>query len=331
MPQNDNQKTIFLFCGEDTYSSTQKLLFWKNEFIKKYGEDSNIEVFEGDNMNIAQFDTNLETMPFLSDKRLIIIKNLIELGDKIAHEKVAKALEKMPDFCILVFHENGPVDKRGILYKKIKALGTVDEFNHLAPAEMTKWILNTAKKQFIIISNTTAGYLALHCGAELWRVSNELEKLKVFAEDKEVTTKMIDELVTPALSASIFKLTDSIAVKNANDSLKTFETLVDCGEELTMVFFMIVRHFRILIQVQDMAQKKEPQTTITKKLGQHPFVIQKTLSQCRNFNAKKLEEIYQKLLKIDTAFKTGRIKNYGEDNSEYKLAIEKFIVDCCQQ
>lgn len=331
MPQNDNQKTIFLFCGEDTYSSHQKLIFWKSEFIRKYGEESNIEVFEGDKMDIAQFDTNIETMPFLSDKRLIIIKNFIAESEKAAQEKVAKALEKMPDFCIIVFHENGPAEKTSILYKKIKELGNIEEFNHLSPAEMTKWILSTAKKQFISMSNSTAGYLAIHCGSELWRVSNELEKLKVFAEDKEVTTHMIDELVTPALSASIFKLTDSIAVKNAPDSLRTLETLIDCGEELTMVFFMIVRHFRILIQVQDMAQKKEPQTSITKKLKQHPFVIQKTLSQCRNFNAKKLEEIYQKLLKIDTAFKTGRIKTYGEDNSEYKLAIEKFIVDCCRQ
>ena len=324
-----SQSSIYLFYGEDTYSSTKKVKFWKNQFIKKYGDESNIEIFDGKKLNITQFNTNIETIPFLCEKRLIIIKDFLSTANKEDQKKVSQALEKTPDFAIIVFHETGSPDKVASLFKKIKKIGIIEEFKHLTPAQLTKWILDRAKKEDIKINSQTAHYLSLHCGTELWRISSELEKLKIFAANKEITTKMIDDFVTPSLSASIFKLTDAIAGKNPKQSLKTLETLKETGEELTRIFFMIVRHFRILIQVHEMAGKRESPAAITKKLKQHPFVIQKTLSQSKNFTSEKLEDIYQKLLQIDIDFKTGVIKTYQQDDSEYKLAIEKLIIDCC--
>ncbi|MBD3360847.1 DNA polymerase III subunit delta [Candidatus Peregrinibacteria bacterium] len=330
MKQIFTKKTIYLFCGEDTYSSNKKIKFWKNEFIKKYGDESNIEIIDGKNMDTTRFSTNLETVPFLSDKRLLIVKDFLTAGSKDDQKKIAESLIKTPDFCIVVFHENNSPNKTGSLFKKIKQIGTIEEFNHLTPAQLTKWILKKAGKENINISQPTAHHLSLHCGLELWRISNELQKLKLYSNGNEITSQIIDELVVPSLSASIFKLTDAIAGKNPKQSLKTLQILKDSGEELTKIFFMIVRHFRILIQVHDMIQKDERQSTIIKKLKQHPFVIQKTSNQSKNFTPEKLEEIYSKFLQIDKKLKTGIIKIYQGDDREYKLAIEKLIIDCCR-
>lgn len=324
MPQS-----IFLFCGEDTYSSNQKLKFWANQFVEKYGEDSNIEILEGKKLDIKNFTTNIETIPFLSEKRLVIIRNFISTSDKEDQKKVADTLSRTPDFCVIVFHETSPIEKTSSIYKKIKALGQIEEFAPLSPSELTRWILQKAKKENFNIDNRTANYLTSHCGCELWRISNELDKLKTFANGEAITQQMIEDLVTPSLSASIFKLTDSISEKNPKNSLKTLETLKETGEDLGRIFFMIARHFRILLQVHEMAKKNENIVSITKKLKQHPFVIQKTLAQSKNFTTEKLEKIYRNLLQIDVDFKTGIIKSYQGDDSEYKLAIEKLIINCC--
>ncbi|MEK7086110.1 MAG: hypothetical protein AAB953_03810, partial [Patescibacteria group bacterium] len=90
------------------------------------------------------------------------------------------------------------------------------------------------------------------------------------------------------------------------------------------------RHFRILIQVHELINKGENSFTITKKLQQHPFVIQKTSYQEKNFSKEKLEKIYQQFLEIDTKVKTGIIKSYKTDEKEFELAIEKLIIDCCK-
>jgi DNA polymerase III subunit delta len=324
--ETTTQPNVYLLFGEDTYSSNQKVNFWKEQFMKKYGEESNIEVIEGKSLNPSKFITNIETLPFLCDKRMIIVKDYLSKAKRDEQKIISDAIEKAPDFCVIVFHEIDKPDKVGSLYKRIKKVGKIEEFNPLSPAQLANWIRQRCKT----IDISTANYLALHCGNELWRISTELQKLEVYANNEPITRKMIDEFVTPSLSASIFKLTDSISSRKPNESIKTLETLKETGEELTKVFFMIARHFRILIQVHEMASNNENSHSITKKLKQHPFVIQKTLQQSKNFTAEKLEEIYGKLLEIDVKFKTGVIKSYQGDDSEYKLAIEKLIIECCQ-
>lgn len=71
------KKNIYLFYGENTYGSLQKLRTWQEQFTQKYGGETNIEIIEGKKIDPAEFDTNLQTMPFLAEKKLIIIKDFL--------------------------------------------------------------------------------------------------------------------------------------------------------------------------------------------------------------------------------------------------------------
>ncbi len=326
-----DKKPVYLFYGEDRYSLNQKLKFWQEEFTKKYGENA-IEIIDGATLDTAEFSTNLQSLPFLSEKRFVLVKNFLDFSEKEEEEqkKIASAIEDTPDFCLLVFQENKVPKKSNPIYKKIGKIGTLQEFKALSPNEITQWITAKAKKENIKISFFTANYLSQQCGPELWSISNELDKLALFADSKEITKEMIDDLCIPSLTSSIFKLTDEVAQKNTKASLKTFGILKDSGEELNGIFFMLVRHFRILTQVQELVSKGEKTPEITKKLKQHPFVIQKTSLQAKNFNHQKLIQIYEEMLDIDKKVKTGIIKSYKSDNREFELAIEKFIINCCK-
>lgn len=323
------KKPVYLFYGEDRYSLSQKLKFWQEEFVKKYSENA-LEIIDGEKLDPADFATNLEALPFLSEKRMILVKDFLDNGKADTQKHIAQAIENTPDFCLLIFQENEMPEKINPIYKKIAKIGHLEEFKALAPNEITQWISIKAKKENLKISFFTANYLSQQCGPELWTISNELEKLALFANSGEITKEMIDNLCTPSLTSSIFKLTDEVAHKNTKASLKTFKILKDSGEELNGIFFMLVRHFRILTQVQELVEKGEKAFEITKKLKQHPFVIQKTSQQAKNFDHQKLTKIYEEMLKIDTGVKTGIIKSYKGDNREFELAIEKFIINCCK-
>lgn len=329
MPKEVTKKPVFLFYGPDRYSCYQKLKFWQDEFVKKYGDNS-LEIIEGKKLNPQEFATNLEALPFLSEKRLIIVKDFLDDGHKDDQKIVAESIENTADFCIIVFYESEIPEKTSSLYKKIVKIGKVEEFKAMSPDTICKWIMEKAKKDNIKISFPTANYLSQYCEPELWSVSQELDKLALFANGQEITKAMIDELCVASLTSTIFKFTDSLAQKSRKQSIKNFSILCETGEDLGRIFFMIVRHFRILLQVKDLLNKGENGTSITKKLGQHPFVIQKSSSQSRNFPFEKLQEIYKKLLSIDVQVKTGGIKSHKGDQGEFELAIEKLIVDCCK-
>ena len=60
---NNNKKSIFLFYGEDSFSSNEKLKTWKKEFIKKHGEEC-LETIDGKQLQSNEFITNIEALPF---------------------------------------------------------------------------------------------------------------------------------------------------------------------------------------------------------------------------------------------------------------------------
>jgi len=326
----EKAKNIYLFYGEDTYMSSQKVNFWKDQFVKKYGEDANIQVINDKKIDINKLGTDITSVPFLCDKRLIIVKDLLNNLKPEDQKKFAKFLEKTPDFCILVFHETEKFDKTRSLFKKIKAIGKIEEFKPMSLRDLQNWTLKQAQQKKINIDPFTINFLIQHCGTELWRLSSELDKLATYANNEKITKEMIEQLVPASLSASIFKLTDSLATKNTKESLRTLSLLKQTGQDITRVFFMIVRHYRILIQVKDMYERNENKASITKRLRQHPFVIQKSLAQCNMIDLNRLKKIYENLLEIDKGFKTGRIKIIQQDDSQYLLAIEKLIINCCK-
>lgn len=324
------KKSIFLLHGEELYLSLEKLKFWQKAFTKKYGEDSFIEILDGKKIDLGEFDSNLQSLPFLSEKKLVIIKDFISQNKDDEIKKMAKIVAKTPDFAVLIFHESKAINKTNAVHKKIADIGEVETFEALSPNTLAKKLQEEAKKKQLNISPLLINYLVTHSGSDLYTLNNELEKLKTFAQENPITQKTIDELVPASLQASIFRLTDKIGEKNAREALKTLKIIEENDEDLTQTFFMIVRHFRILIQVKDLIGKKETGLTIAKKIKQAPFVVQKHSGQSRNFTPEKLEKIYQNLLKIDHNFKTGVIKTFKTDNRQYKLAIEKFIIDCCK-
>ncbi len=322
--KNMEKKNIFLLHGENTFASSEKLKQWQTGFSKKYGEEGNIEIFDIKDINMQEFETNFQTLPFLCEKRFLIIKNAT--GNKDKQTKLSEIIEKTPDFCILIFHESKNADKRTSLYKKLKKIGQIEEFLALDTNATTNWILKRAEKEKLNIGFSEASYLAQFAGTNQWRLSGEIKKLKAFTLNNKVTKEDINSLIRPSLSTSIFNLTDSIAQKRTKVALQAFKDLMDSGEEILMIFHMIVRQFRLLIIVKSLLEQGLKESDITKKIKQHPFVVKKTVSQSHNFSIEQLKKIHEMLVQIEIDSKSGKIKIIKSDTSQFKYAIERIIL-----
>lgn len=319
-------KPIYLFHGEDSFSSQQKASLWKDEFIKKY-DDMNIQILEGNDLTAAQVTEAINTVPFLGEKKLIIIRDFLKESSTEEQKLVADKLEEIPDYSVLVFTERGRADSRLSLFKRINKDGQTIEFNYLEKYDLLRWIQKEVEKKGCNINGANAGLLADTVGPNLWQMSQEIEKLTTHAGGKEITAEAIESLTTPNLSESIFKLTDYLAQRNQKRSLDTFNNLLQSGEDMMQILFMIVRHFRILIQIKACEDKGMSAPAIAKKIGEHPYAVKTAMSQVRNFTPETLSRIYRILLQIDSDLKGGRIHISTDEKNELRLAIEKFIVE----
>jgi DNA polymerase-3 subunit delta len=120
----------------------------------------------------------------------------------------------------------------------------------------------------------------------------------------------VELLVKPEIDLNIFEMVDALGQKDKSKTLKLFNQHLKQGDDEQYLFSMFVYQIRNLIRV------KAPQIG---RLDMHPFVIEKSRKQARNFSFEDLKKIYQKLFEIDLSVKTGKIN--------IKSALETFIVE----
>lgn len=138
MPTN-----IYLFHGKDNYTAGKKLTHWREEFEKKFG-DLNIHIFEGGKLTAGEFNEAICTLPFLSDKKLIIIQDFLSEAKEEERKNLTEYLDKVPEHCLVIFIEHKTPDARTSLYKKLSKIGQNIEFKDLEKPELIQWI----KKHF---------------------------------------------------------------------------------------------------------------------------------------------------------------------------------------
>ena len=70
---------------------------------------------------------------------------------------------------------------------------------------------------------------------------------------------------------------------------------------------MIIRQFRLLIQVKTLKERGASPRDVAKTLGLHPFPAGKLHSQATYFTVGQLDKVYRHLSETDIDIKTGRI------------------------
>lgn len=305
---------LFFLYGEDTYRSRQKLNSIKQRFLDKDKSKMNLVELDGAKILFKDLKKELTAAPFLFDKKLVIIENLltqnkqVKLFDEINDLIKSK---KIPDFIFAIFWEGGKPDKRKNFFKTLSQEAQAEEFNLLDAGQINRWLIEEVKIRGGEINQAAINQLLIFVGNDLWQLSNELNKL--LAYDKKISITNVNLLVEAKANDNIFQLMDAIAIKNKALALKLIkQQLEDFGSDAGYLLNMIVRQFRILLQVKSFVQENEELTVIPTSqkiaaaLNIHPFVAQKTLAQAKNFDLEQLKNIYQKLLDIEYKIKTGR-------------------------
>lgn len=330
--------SIILFHGENTYLIDEKVKLWEKEFINKHG-DLNLLKLDGATVTAREIYEHANQVPFLSEKKLIIVKGFLqkkandeeegEQNKPSEQKNLIDYLPKIADFTVLLFVETLPPDKRLSLFKYLVKNCRTEEFLNLEGFALHDWIGKTVKKSGSEINIQDAKYLTEVAGDNMTLLANEMEKLSLNRLHQTIRREDIDSLTVPKLSYGVFKLTDAIGSKNVKLAMRVLEEMKNFNEELPMLFHMIVRQFRILLQIKDCMERKCLEADIRREIPEHPFVITNGIKQAKNFTMAQLKGIHTSLLEIERAFKSGGIKISVNDQSEFELALQKFIVEHC--
>jgi DNA polymerase-3 subunit delta len=149
--------------------------------------------------------------------------------------------------------------------------------------------------------------LANLVGADLRLLDQEIEKLTLYADGREVTAEDVRTLVSRAIETSIFDLVDCLGRNQTDRALQLLRQLLDERQEPLYVLAMLARQVRILIQVSELRAQGLAEADIVRRLGLHPYPVKKAIAQSDHLKMSQLEAAHQLLIETDWAVKTGEL------------------------
>ncbi|MCK4540526.1 DNA polymerase III subunit delta [Candidatus Parcubacteria bacterium] len=319
---------IFLY-GEDTYRSRQKLNELKLKFIKDIDKrGDNIKLINTESAGLDEINEAFSASSLFVSKQMVIIENILK--SKKMQKPLLEILEKKETNNIIIFYDEHSGEKLGAnkFFKFLSKQKFVQQFKKLSNTETANWIKKTTEKRGGKISLRASGTLAGLVGSDLWQISNEIDKLISYkkaqapelienAGQAEINDKDITEMVRGKFDENIFALTDAISQKNKALSLNLLEKELENGLAEPYLMHMLIRQFRILLQVRAAMDLGHTSRKAASELKLHPFVAQKSFTQAKNFSIESLKIIFSRLIKMDRQLKTGQ----GDFKTDLALMI----------
>ncbi|WP_339211953.1 DNA polymerase III subunit delta [Aeribacillus sp. FSL K6-3256] len=325
-------QSLYLFYGKESFLLNETIRKLLTEAINEDEREFNYSVYDMEETNIETAVEDGETMPFLGERRMVVVKNPYFLTSEKKKEKVEHNLKKLEQyvenpapFTVFVFllpHEK--IDERKKLTKQIKKAATVVEMNSFSEEETVKWIKEKAEAENVAMEKEAIDELMEKTSGNLMIIDKEMEKLCAYVgSGNKLTAEMVKQLVARSLEQNVFDLIDAVVKKKTEEAFKIFYDLLKINEEPIKILSLLTQQFRLLYQVKQLSKSGYGQDRMASSLKVHPFRIKLALKQEKQFSASELQSIIKALAETDFEIKTGK--------KDRQLALEFLLLKLFQQ
>lgn len=308
-------KQVYLLYGEESYLKKQ----YKDKLSKAMlpeGDTMNYAYFEGKGTDAGQVIDLAETLPFFAPRRLIVLEDTGFF--KSASGDLAEYIRSMPETACFLFVES-EVDKRGKLYKAVKEKGRIVEMTKQDGTTLQRWVLSMVKREGKLITQAAVRHFLTKVGDDMENICRELEKLFCYTLGaQEITIHDIEEICTTHIDNKIFDMINAVADKKQKQALLYYYDLLALKEPPMRILFLMVRQFRILMEVSEMSRRGYGKKEISENVKVPPFAVGRYLTQAQKFSNKALRRILEDCAETEEEVKTGKLSD--------TMAVELLIV-----
>jgi DNA polymerase III subunit delta len=301
--KNGVLETFYFFVGPER--------FLKNEIISRIRKQLNITphgindiVLYHDSPNIADVFGELETQSFFSEHKLVVIKN----ADKLSASMLGKLKEILQretlEAYVIFVSENPPFRPQTKNIEKI--LGRTYSFV-IDKKELRSYLKQFLKK-FQKRMSTQAEETFLEMYTSLYDIHNNLEKLSLAVEDREIIEeKDLDICTSFSHDTNIFLLTDSIRGRNVPDAFRCIEELMLVDKDTAKLIGFIRTDMIKTLRAKLLLEKNEPAADICEEMRIPYFKRDLFLKQTKSLTVKKICQQVSSLSRFDYLSKTSSL------------------------
>jgi DNA polymerase-3 subunit delta len=319
------QKNIYLLYGSDTYIIKSKT----NQIISKLEiDDFNITTYDMDEVSLEEAINDAATIPFMADKKMVIIKNAMFLAkEKQKKQKIDQNIS------VLQRYINSPVEETTLVvqcpYDKLDdklAITSILKKNSIVEAciplekqDLRGWVQRQLGKNGISIDNDALNELMNRCQNNTEIIVSETTKLMLYANDmSRIDLYTVKLVVTKNVEDNVYEITNNLLSNRSEKALEIYNDLVSHNEDPLRILGILVNKYREILHTKLLINDGKDKEDIAQYFNATSGRAYYILKNAKSVRLDVVEEQLKKLEELDYMIKTGKI--------DKKVGLELFIL-----
>lgn len=297
-----------LYHGSSIYLSLEAVHSYLNK-LRKENPLIGIDILDADSKDPREIIDFLTSPSLFSTKRTILIKRLYRNKEKnLLAEVLIEILQKGKSDDHIIIWEDQKIRSNTKYYKFFQKNKAIEELNELNKRTFFTWLRKELEKHELKIDQRVVKELAERTNYDPERCKNEIEKFKLYNQDKIIREEDIEELTADTLEKEIWDLTDAINTQDKEKSITILERLTSQGADANYILSMLGRNLRLLYLTKTLDEEGKEYGEISSLLKIPPFTTPSLIRASRRYSEEKIKLLYLKLSNLDYQIKTGKIE-----------------------
>ena len=297
-------RPVYYLMGEEPYYIDLIADYITDNILTETEKEFNLTVVYGADVDIATVINAAKRYPMMSEHQVVVVKEAQNIRNM---EELSYYLQKPLLSTILVIcHKHGVLDRRKKLAAEIEKTGVLFESKKVKDAQLPAFITSYMKRKGIDVEPKATAMLADFIGADLSRLTGELEKLIITLPKghTRVTPEQIEKNIGISKDYNNFELRSALVEKDilkANKIIKYFEEKPKTNP-IQMTLSLLFGFFSNLMLAYYAPEKSEQ--GIANMLGlRTPWQAKDYLAAMRRYNGVKTMQIIGEIRYADAKSK----------------------------
>lgn len=318
----------YIFCGIDEELIKENIRSLVNKFLDKNFIDLNYVKFDGDNLdNFDGIINACETLPFMSDKKVVLVyrANFLGEGEDNAKKNLYNGLKdyisniSSSTILILYYVFKNKREKMSYKVQKLDNKCTLVKMDKMFGRQLEAKVKNIFESKDKDIGNVELKLFCSNLQNDMGIMENEVEKLCCYTMDRAIKKEDIYAMYPKKEEDDIFDLVDLIGDKKVKEAVDILNELIYKGDKIPEIMYMIERQFKLLYRIKDSLLKGKDKNFIVGDIKLPLFICEKLIAQSKKFTLSQIKKAIDICLNSEEKMKNSSVNK--------KIEMELLIIE----
>ncbi len=278
----------------------------------------NFNIFSGKNADINEIIRLSQTLPFIGEKRTILLEETGVLKGR-SNEELLECFSKLSESTVVILFESD-IDKNTKLYKLIKKEGNIFECDGAdikdlrksdkIKAEIRRWAVAKLKVDGLNIGSRELEHILELCGYDMTNLETELEKLccyKLHSRARIVTRQDIDDICSRSVSDRVFEMISAKLLGDIDKALRLCNDLLSIKVPVGRILYLLERQFNNIYILKDMQRAGRSDAEIAKAASLSDWQLRRLKKEASSLSLAAAFYYLSLSVELETKIKTGEM------------------------